>query len=594
MTKKLMLKQLASMLASFKRKKKYYCEVEYIESTEKDSFFPLFPADNLVDSTTTWEVRLAFNDVSSTGQLMGYGYSGNNRYNLGIESNKFRFAYSTNWFDAAIATPDTNPHTWKLEPINGKDANAYIDGQVTSTTASSDFGAHEWFIGVGGRSTGSNQIQSSNQFGWKLYYSKIWKAGRLVLDVIPVLDWDMKPCLYDRISDNLIYATIRYIPSAGGEYANVTTGREIHYVDYLESTGTQYIDTGIYLTNNHSIEIDYQLTSTDLSVQARKGLYGGLVTSRHGALLSPTNRYLEAGYGEGNNYYQLGMPDTNRHVLYQKKNELYFDGALTYTFATATFTQASTAPLGSFDYTNYNPAYAKYYSSRWWDGNTLVRNYKPAIDENGICFWFDRVTHTIYDNAGTDAFKYSAREVEYLESTGTQWINTGINVDTSTDEIKLYFELKETENYKWFFGEYDENKRIGLGSGDGTDKRNFLYQQSATKVSDTRMYNTQHLFEINSNGGFLDGTKIRDYLSFASTSYIYLFNLNIDSPSDYRCKSKIWGYEHKRNGILIRNFIPCYKDGVACMVDKLTGTAYLNQGTGTFVTGKVKESEYLE
>ena len=105
------------------------------------------------------------------------------------------------------------------------------------------------------------------------------------------------------------------------------------------------------------------------------------------------------------------------------------------------------------------------------------------------------------------AKKYKCR-VEYLESTGTQWVDTGVNINTSTDEIKLYFQLTETQNYKWLFGEYDTNARIGLGSGDGENKRNFLYQQNATKVSDTQMYNTQHLFEINSNGGFLDGTKI--------------------------------------------------------------------------------------
>ena len=187
-------------------------------------------------------------------------------------------------------------------------------------------------------------------------------------------------------------------------------------------------------------------------------------------------------------------------------------------------------------------------------------------------------------------------EVEYLESTGTQWIDAGINVDTSTDESKLQFELTETQNYKWFFGEYDNNARLGLGSGDGANKRNFLYQQSATKVSDTQMYNKQHLFEINSNGGFLDGTKIRDYANFASTSTIYLFNLNIDSPSDYRCKSKIWKYEHKRNGVLVRDMIPVLDwDMTPCMYDRVTEQLFYNVDTGNFVVGRqIHPVDYLE
>ena len=72
--------KLIGLINAAKRKKLYRCEVEYLESTEENAFFPLFPTDNMVDSTTSWEIRISFNNVSSTGQLMGYGYSGNNRY----------------------------------------------------------------------------------------------------------------------------------------------------------------------------------------------------------------------------------------------------------------------------------------------------------------------------------------------------------------------------------------------------------------------------------------------------------------------------------------------------------------------------------
>ena len=158
------------------------------------------------------------------------------------------------------------------------------------------------------------------------------------------------------------------------------------------------------------------------------------------------------------------------------------------------------------------------------------------------------------------------RELEYLESTGTQWIDTGYAINTATDEITFTFELLETNMYKWFFGEYDENNRIGLGSGDGTDKRNFLYQQPATKVADTKMYNGQHVYKADSTGGYLDGTKIVNYSNFASTSSIYLFNLNISSTSDYRCRCRIWNYQHKRNNELILDLVPAFdQNKVPCM-----------------------------
>lgn len=177
-------------------------------------------------------------------------------------------------------------------------------------------------------------------------------------------------------------------------------------------------------------------------------------------------------------------------------------------------------------------------------------------------------------------------EVEYLESTGTQWFDIGTTVNTSTDEIKLLFQLTETANYKWFFGEYDTNARLGLGSGDGTNKRNFLYRSSATKINDADMYDRQHKYLINASGGFIDDVKKVSYVSFASTSTLYLFNINIDSTSDYRCKTKVWGYKQTRNGVLIRDLIPVLDwNDRPCMYDKVTDELFYNAGTGEFLYG---------
>ena len=46
---------------------------------------------------------------------------------------------------------------------------------------------------------------------------------------------------------------------------------------------------------------------------------------------------------------------------------------------------------------------------RIWDNGALVRDYIPAIDENGVGFMFDRVTHKVYLNAGTGIFTFGDR-----------------------------------------------------------------------------------------------------------------------------------------------------------------------------------------
>lgn len=181
-------------------------------------------------------------------------------------------------------------------------------------------------------------------------------------------------------------------------------------LEYLESTGTQYIDTGIKLTNNHSVEIDYQLTS---STQKRAGIFGNLMSDmsgRYGTILSPSNAYLEYGYGAGNVYYQVGLPDVNRHTFKQEKNKVYVDNSLIYTFAEAVFSINKSAFLCNFDFTNYVPAKAKYFSSKWWDGDVLVRDFIPVLDGNNVPCMFDKVSQTFFYNAGTGDFLYKVKE----------------------------------------------------------------------------------------------------------------------------------------------------------------------------------------
>ena len=175
-------------------------------------------------------------------------------------------------------------------------------------------------------------------------------------------------------------------------------------LEYIESTGTQYIDTEVKLTNNHSVAVDYQLTE---AMQNRKGIFGVLVsnmTARFGAILSPSNSYLEFGYGAGNMYWQYGLPDTNRHYYEQRQHESYFDGVLVYTFASATFSTGVNAPLGNFTFTNYNPAKAKYFGAKIWDGSSLIRNFVPVLDSDGVVCMYDLVSETFFYNKGTGDF----------------------------------------------------------------------------------------------------------------------------------------------------------------------------------------------
>lgn len=576
--------------------KKYKCRVEYLESTGTQ-----WIDTGIAPSNITPIAKLKFIPTQQYS-LGNYGIFGC----FGANNNRFQIFYNSIGIGTYVSKSWQVNTTYEVE-LNGKTPSATINGTVETSGYSNanGFSSDNMYL-----FTRNNGNVADNGVALKLYYCKIWNNEVLVRDFIPVLDNSGRPAMYDQVSGQLFYN------QGTGEF---TYGRQIIPVEYLESTDTQWIDSGVPMENISKIECIVDWTNHHTT---RRDIAGGGASGSYSFEVSA-----DGYYGLGYNNRSNVQPSPKDKLTWSWGGEntypkLYINDSLVCTdtllrIPTGTFKTAITSA--------YVP-YCKFYSIKIYNfSNVLVQDFIPCIDENLTPFMFDNVNCTVYLNAGTGQFKVGPNvekawggkklrrklalaianlkkkrkyycEVEYLESTGTQWIDTGINVDTSTDEIKLYFELTETQNYKWFFGEYDNNARLGLGSGDGVNKRNFLYQQSATKVSDTQMCNTQHLFEINSNGGFLDGTKIRDYLSFASTSDIYLFNLNIDSPSDYRCKSKIWRYEHKRNGVLVRDFIPVLDwDMTPCMYDRVTEQLFYNAGTGEFKVGRqIHYVDYLE
>ena len=94
-------------------------------------------------------------------------------------------------------------------------------------------------------------------------------------------------------------------------------------VEYIESTGTQYINTGITMNYNHWVSIEFELTEPG---QQNRGIFGAYYTTsstttnkgRFGSILDNTG-YLEHGYGNTNVYSKQGIPDTFKHTLFQKK-----------------------------------------------------------------------------------------------------------------------------------------------------------------------------------------------------------------------------------------------------------------------------------
>lgn len=179
-------------------------------------------------------------------------------------------------------------------------------------------------------------------------------------------------------------------------------------VEYIESTGTQYIDTGVYLTGDSRVKIKFQLTNTTYKGERIFGSQFPNETFRFGTGGDVTWR---VGYWDSTSV-SLSTPSPALNVLYEidfNKTEFYLNNNLIHTFTKKDFTATHTAYLFNVHYTNNTDfVVAKVYSCQIYDNNRLVRNFIPVYDTltNKYGMW-ESVQGKFYGNAGTGDFKGS-------------------------------------------------------------------------------------------------------------------------------------------------------------------------------------------
>lgn len=200
MNKKLLRKKLALMLATLKKKRPFYTEIEYLESTGTQYI------GTGLDYFADFEVGIQLrNNVINKALGNGIFYC-MQRYNA---TQPYWSFTSSNSYISSVLITEHHVLKWKDDTI-------YVDGiQITTKQKSSNSGNSMSLFGAG-RQTFPNMI----------YFCKLWNPdnGELVRDFIPVLDWNMTPCMYDRVTEQLFYN------QGKGDFV---AGREIHYVDYL-------------------------------------------------------------------------------------------------------------------------------------------------------------------------------------------------------------------------------------------------------------------------------------------------------------------------------------------------------------------------
>lgn len=195
------------------------------------------------------------------------------------------------------------------------------------------------------------------------------------------------------------------------------------------------------------------------------------------------------------------------------------------------------------------------------------------------------------DFIGKDTFHDEYQEVEYIESTGTQYIDTGIYSDKNT-EVELVGKTAGTGT-QYLFGCSLAGTRYMLAQQNSGSYLIFDFISSNFRTASSIVgYSDFHKIVIKDNNFSIDDKpigSIESYSNFTPTTTSWLFGANGSSPSACIIKyCKVW-----QSGNLVRDFIPVYRksDGAIGLYDLVGKSFYANAGTGTFLKGSDTEVE---
>jgi hypothetical protein len=370
----------------------------------------------------------------------------------------------------------------------------------------------------------------------------------------------------------------------------------VEQLEYIESTGTQYIDTGVFPSNNLKINIKACYTNSNSSY-----MLGSDNAYNAGIHIRLDSKYIGIFGGSIMNtgvVSQVNVPVT----ITLQNNKIYVDGQQKGSGTTQDVSKYSKSSI--YVFCTHRGGEAKYnasmrlYELQMYDGDTLIRDFIPILDENDVAYLYDKVEKKFYYNSGTGTFNYKKKDsqnmqltkVNYIESTGTQYIDTGVKPSNST-KVDIKFMYNSLNGFVY-------GSRT---SSSGSDAHEFIINASGlvfpqfdgqhNEVSSS--YNKigeEYILSNSQSGAYINGNLIKSYntATFSSKHSMFLFGLNQNGTVEYRKFIGRLYYCKIYNGdTLVRDFVPVI-DGsnIACLYDKVEKKCYYNVGTGTFSYGE--------
>lgn len=380
-------------------------------------------------------------------------------------------------------------------------------------------------------------------------------------------------------------------------------GRRLPYdaeVEYLESMGTQWIDTGVPANGEFDVEYTIQTPSTFNRVFVVGGARSSTQHLNFGQY-DPNRNFILAYLGD----YWVALQSISANTIYTTKVH-YASGSQTATVnggsvygRTYTGTEALNLNIYLFKRNFYGatdtilPMIGRMYSFKIYQNGVLVRDFIP-VRKGTTGYLYDRVSGKLFGNAGTGDFVLGPDvvQVEYIESHGTEWIDLGAVVSPDTD-----FQFKGTivsdntngcafgESARFSWAANNPAYALALATGGGYAYLRYG-DSSANAIGVTMVgLNTPFTASLIGQDFSINGLKvatvsrINSFSSTVQTMSLFKRN-NMDTNSTYSIiKIESLNFGNKFH------LLPVRVGTEGATMDTLTRRIYRNQGTGAFTYG---------
>ena len=405
-------------------------------------------------------------------------------------------------------------------------------------------------------------------------------------------------------------------------------------LEYIESDGRQYIDTELKPDQNMRVRAVFDCVDTNNTV-----VFGARPTANKSELFfllhaQDTNSFRDDWGTDKKAVPTSSVPTSGTVTVDKDKNRTVFNGSYTVEHPFSTWSSQYNLYLfaGNNGGAVFNPTSIRLRSFEVWDGDEKVRESVPARRYSGQVGLFDVVNNSFWVSEGDSDFiagpevatttvdgaegavvtlkQFSVAssklggggeqppasplpsgytQLEYIEGTGTQYIDTGYFPCELTRVVTAITPTSGNTTNGVFGGRTDNNvSTFSLWCLNGVFRTDF--DTNSQHVTTNVKVEAGVRVEVDKDRGTTrlgSKTFTQTGMGFRAANSMHVFAVNPDSNGPRYFRGRVETFSIYESGLLEHELIPARRasDGAVGMYDTVGGAFLANSGTGAFKAG---------